>query len=148
MPLATQALAGLKPSYAPVWYQQMQPYISSHSLSLPLDPLSSAIPYLQFRAEGRRNIHLGHYPCPGVVRKEQLSCEADLGPFCSPKVEYATGSKCLKNTANIETAEAGCRRERSGGRRGSNDYSMAPPIAKHGLNAAEGWSRRAKDDTL
>lgn len=34
MPLATQALAGLKPSYAPMWDQRMPTSISSPSRSL------------------------------------------------------------------------------------------------------------------
>lgn len=36
MPLETQALAGLKPSYAPRWDQQMPTRISSLPRSLPL----------------------------------------------------------------------------------------------------------------
>lgn len=47
-------------------------------------PFSLSVPYLQFRAEGRRNIHLGHCPWRGVVREEQLSCEP--GPEASYEV--------------------------------------------------------------
>lgn len=63
-------------------------------------------------------------------------------------ISWVCGNKCLGKAARVEAAEADYGRERSGGRRSSNDNSMAPPIAKHGLNAAAGWRRRAKDDTL
>lgn len=85
MPLATQALAGLKPSCArPCGISRCQQVLHLFLILFRLfSRLCLVVPYLQFRTEGRRNVHLGHYPCRRVARKEQLSCEADPEPSCN-----------------------------------------------------------------
>lgn len=85
MPLATQALAGLKPSCAQpggisVRKQTFHPFLFLFTL---FSLRCFVVPYLQFRPERRRNVHLGHYPSRSVVRKGQLSCEEGPKPFCN-----------------------------------------------------------------